>query len=614
MCGITGWISWDDDCSLQHAVLKKMTDLLSYRGPDTEGTWLGQHAALGHRRLAVVDPTGGGQPMIRYGGEYPYVIIYNGELYNTLELRRELENLGRSFHTNSDTEVLLTAYMEWGPECVEKFNGIFAFAIWSEREQRVFLARDRLGVKPLFYMHQGEGLLFASEPKSILAHPSVRAEIDEEGMAEVFVLGPARTPGHGVYRGMKELRPGQCMIFDRNGLKVWKYWSLKSQPHNDDFDTTVEKIYELLKDAVIRQLVADVPVCTFLSGGVDSSAITAFAAAAFKESGMDRLHSYSIDYVDNDRHFKASEFQPNSDADYVQMISKHLDTIHHSIYIDTPQLVEALEKATEARDLPGMADIDSSLYLFCKEIKKEATVALSGECADEMFGGYPWFRSKEAFEAKTFPWARNLQDRLKYLKPEVKESMKGEAYLTRRYEETIQEVPLLPGESLEDARRREIFYLNITWFMTTLLDRKDRMSMGTGLEVRVPFCDHRLMEYVWNIPWEMKYCDNIEKGILRRALKGMLPEDILYRRKSPYPKTHNPNYMEAVKKILLEILSSPNEPIHQLIDGKLMEAMIQKGQILFDRPWFGQLMAGPQLFAYLIQINMWLKKYKVAIL
>ncbi|SHJ33054.1 asparagine synthase (glutamine-hydrolysing) [Geosporobacter subterraneus DSM 17957] len=614
MCGITGWISWDDDCSLQHAVLKKMTDLLSYRGPDTEGTWLGQHAALGHRRLAVVDPTGGGQPMIRYWGEYPCVIIYNGELYNTLELRRDLENRGYSFHTNSDTEVLLTAYMEWGPECVEKFNGIFAFAIWSEREQRIFLARDRLGVKPLFYMHQGEGLLFASEPKSILAHPSVRAEIDEEGMAEVFVLGPARTPGHGVYKGMKELRPGQCMIFDRNGLKVWKYWSLKSQPHTDDFDTTVEKIYELLKDAVIRQLVADVPVCTFLSGGVDSSAITAFAAAAFKESGMDRLHSYSIDYVDNDRHFKASEFQPNSDADYVQMISKHLDTIHHSIYIDTPQLVEALEKATEARDLPGMADIDSSLYLFCKEIKKEATVALSGECADEMFGGYPWFRSKEAFEAKTFPWARNLQDRLKYLKPEVKESMKGEAYLTRRYEETIQEVPLLPGESLEDARRREIFYLNITWFMTTLLDRKDRMSMGTGLEVRVPFCDHRLMEYVWNIPWEMKYCDNIEKGILRRALKGMLPEDVLYRRKSPYPKTHNPNYMEAVKKILLEILSSPNEPIHQLIDGKLMEAMIQKGQILFDRPWFGQLMAGPQLFAYLIQINMWLKKYKVAIL
>lgn len=614
MCGITGWISWDEDCSLQHAVLKKMTDLLSNRGPDTEGTWLGQHAALGHRRLAVVDPTGGGQPMIRYRGEYPYVIIYNGELYNTLELRRDLENRGYSFHTNSDTEVLLTAYMEWGPECVEKFNGIFAFAIWSEREQRVFLARDRLGVKPLFYMHRGEGLLFASEPKSILAHPSVRAEIDEEGMAEVFALGPARTPGHGVYRGMKELRPGQCMIFDRNGRKVWKYWSLKSQPHTDDFDTTVEKIYELLKDAVIRQLVADVPVCTFLSGGVDSSAITAFAAAAFKESGMDRLHSYSIDYVDNDRHFKASEFQPNSDADYVQKISKHLDTIHHSIYIDTPQLVEALEKATEARDLPGMADIDSSLYLFCKEIKKEATVALSGECADEMFGGYPWFRSKEAFEAKTFPWARNLQDRLKYLRPEVKESMKGEAYLTRRYEETIQEVPLLPGESLEDRRRREIFYLNITWFMTTLLDRKDRMSMGTGLEVRIPFCDHRLIEYVWNIPWEMKYCDNIEKGILRRALKGMLPEDVLYRRKSPYPKTHNPNYMEAVKKILLEILSSPNEPIHQLIDGKLMEAMIQKGQILFDRPWFGQLMTGPQLFAYLIQINMWLKKYNVAIL
>ena len=614
MCGLTGWISWDDDCSQQYGILKKMTDLLSDRGPDTEGTWLAQHAALGHRRLAVVDPTGGGQPMIRYGGEHPYVILYNGELYNTLELRSDLENLGYSFQSNSDTEVLLTAYMEWGPNCVERFNGIFAFAIWSERDQRLFLARDRLGVKPLFYMHQGDRLLFASEPKSILAYPSVRAEIDQEGIAEVFVLGPARTPGHGVYKGMKELKPGHCMLFDRNGPKGWKFWSLKSEPHPDDFDTTVEKIQGLFKDAVIRQLVADVPVCTFLSGGVDSSAISALAAKAFKESGIGQLHTYSIDYVDNDHHFKASEFQPNSDARYIQLVSKYLDTIHHNIYVDTPQLVEALEKATEARDLPGMADIDSSLYLFCKEIKKDATVALSGECADEMFGGYPWFRSKEALERNTFPWARNLEDRIKYLRPEIQEKMDGEAYLARRYEETIQEVPRLPGESLEDARRREIFYLNITWFMTTLLDRKDRMSMATGLEVRVPFCDHRLMEYVWNIPWEMKYCDNIEKGILRRALKGMLPEEVLYRRKSPYPKTHNPNYLEAVKKILLEILSSPNEPIHQLIDGKQMQSMIHKGEIKFDRPWFGQLMTGPQLFAYLIQTNMWLKKYKVTIL
>ncbi|AOT72155.1 asparagine synthase (glutamine-hydrolyzing) [Geosporobacter ferrireducens] len=614
MCGLTGWISWEGDCSQQYGALKKMTDLLSYRGPDTEGTWIAQHAALGHRRLAVVDPTGGGQPMVRYGGEYPYVIIYNGELYNTLELRQNLEELGYSFQSNSDTEVLLTAYMEWGPGCVERFNGIFAFAIWSERDQRVFLARDRLGVKPLFYMHQGDRLLFASEPKSILAHPSVRAEIDQEGIAEVFVLGPARTPGHGVYKGMKELRPGHCMLFDRNGPKVWKFWSLKSEPHQDDFDTTVDRIQELLKDTVIRQLVADVPVCTFLSGGVDSSAISAYAASAFKESGVGQLHTYSIDYVDNDRHFKASEFQPNSDADYIQLVSRYLDTIHHNIYVDTPQLVEALEKATEARDLPGMADIDSSLYLFCKEIKKEATVALSGECADEMFGGYPWFRSKEGLENNTFPWARNLQDRLKYLRPEIKDMINGEAYLARRYEETIQEVPRLPGESPEDARRREIFYLNITWFMTTLLDRKDRMSMATGLEVRVPFCDHRLMEYVWNIPWEMKYCDNIEKGILRRALKGILPEEVLYRRKSPYPKTHNPNYLEAVKKILLEILSSPNEPIHQLVDGKGMESMIQKGEIKFDRPWFGQLMTGPQMFAYLIQMNTWLKKYKVTIL
>ncbi|MEW9121860.1 MAG: asparagine synthase (glutamine-hydrolyzing) [Thermotaleaceae bacterium] len=614
MCGITGWIDWNGDCSRQSDILKEMTNRLSYRGPDTEGTWLSQIAALGHRRLAVVDPEGGGQPMIRYGGEYPYVIVYNGELYNTLELRAELEEKGYGFQSNSDTEVLLLSYMEWGADCIQKLNGIFAFGIWDEREQRLFLARDRLGVKPLFFMLKNDMFLFGSEPKSILSHPSVRAEIDIEGLSEIFVLGPARTPGNGVYRGMQELRPGYCMIYNRDGLKKWKYWSLKSEPHEDDMETTVEKIRELLKDAVTRQLVADVPVCTFLSGGIDSSAISSIAAAEYKKRGIGKLHTYSIDYVDNERYFKTNEFQPNSDDFWVKEVSAYLGTEHHRILIDTPQLIEALERATEAKDLPGMADIDSSLYLFCKEIKKNATVALSGECADEMFGGYPWFRSKEALDNPTFPWARNLQDRLVYLKPEFKQALQGEAYLARRYQETIEEVPVLPGENPEDARRREIFYLNILWFMTTLLDRKDRMSMATGLEVRVPFCDHRLMEYVWNIPWEMKYCDNIEKGILRRALKGILPENVLYRRKSPYPKTHNPSYKAGVQKILLEILNDSSQPIHQIIDGKRMQSMIQMDQIEFDKPWFGQLMTGPQLFAYLIQVNTWLKKYKVSIL
>jgi asparagine synthase (glutamine-hydrolysing) len=611
MCGITGWIDWKNDLTHYPTILENMTETLTSRGPDASGTWISSHCALGHRRLSVIDPENGAQPMQRIYRDKTYIIVYNGELYNALELRKELQSRGHSFQTHCDTEVLLMAYMEWGKASVERLNGIFAFAIWNREEQNLFVARDRVGVKPLFYSHRNGVFIFGSEPKSILAHPDFKPEVGGEGLAEIFIIGPARTPGHGIYKHMDELKPGCCLEYNRNGVKLSTYWKLESKPHTDSVEKTSETIRNLLQDTVERQLISDVPVCSLLSGGLDSSALTAFAVNYYKEKNRGKLETFSVDYVDNDKHFEENEFQPNADNPWIKRMSEFLDTNHHSIEFDTPELVEALKTVVLARDLPGMADVDASLYLFCREIKKEATVAISGEAADEIFGGYPWFHRKESLEADTFPWSLATEQRADLLSPELREWVKPQQYVSDRYQQALKEVPHLKGENREQARMREMSYLNITRFMPTLLDRKDRMSMRVGLEVRVPFCDHRLIEYVWNIPWEIKNWENREKGILRHALKGILPEDVITRKKSPYPKTHNPNYLTAVRSWLMDIIDDPTSPILQFINVKKIRQAASDDK--FNLPWFGQLMTGPQTFAYLIQVNSWLKEYQITI-
>ncbi|MDF2721842.1 MAG: AsnO [Paenibacillus sp.] len=560
-----------------------------------------------------MDPENGAQPMTKRRGDVSYTIVYNGELYNAPELKKELEQRGYTFTTSCDTEVLLIAYVEWGRACLERFNGIFAFAIWNDEEQSLFLARDRLGVKPLFFAERNGLFAFGSEPKAILAHPQFPAEVSREGLAEIFVIGPARTPGHGVYNHFSELKPGHFMVVDRSGVSNRAYWKLESHLHTDTLKQTTEKIRELLIDTVERQLASDVPVCTLLSGGLDSSALTAIAVNYYNRTGQGAIDTYSVDYADNDKHFKANVFQPNSDGPWIQRMVEELSTNHHAITFDTPELVQSLIEAMRARDLPGMADVDGSLYLFCREIKKGATVALSGEAADEIFGGYPWFHREESLNADTFPWSLSAGIRFNLLSKETAHWLQPEAYLNNRYQQALSEVPHLKGETEAQRRMREMSYLNITRFMPTLLDRKDRMSMAAGLEVRVPYCDHRIVEYVWNIPWEMKTSGDREKGILRQALKGILPDDVLTRKKSPYPKTHNPNYLAATRAWVQQILDDSSSPVLQFLDTAHLRRLAAPEAAAIDLPWFGQLMSGPQLFAYIGQIDSWLREYKVSI-
>lgn len=613
MCGITGWLDYERDLTHRRAVIEEMTETLEHRGPDAGDTWITKHVAFGHRRLVIIDPEGGWQPMVKRVGERKFVITYNGEIYNMQEVRLKLLSLGFDFVSRSDTELILTAYIAWGNSCVNQLNGIFAFAIWDEAEEKLFLARDRIGVKPLFYAKVGSSFLFGSELKSLLAHPHLDAQIDDEGLSEVLLMGPARTPGVGIFKNVEELKPGHFLQVNRDGIKTYPYWELTSADHTDDFKTTIEKVRYLVQDAIERQLVSDVPVGTMLSGGLDSSAISALSARFLEEEGEGCLRTFSVDYTDNDQYFSSNEFQPNADAPWAKLMVDHIQSTHQNIEIGNEELLATLLPAMRARDLPGMADIDASLLLFCKEIKKTSTVILSGECADEVFGGYPWFHREELVHADTFPWSRLIAEKASFLTPEITSRIKPLDYVDARYQEALCEVPRLSEDNAIEARMREMFYLNLTRWMPTLLDRKDRMSMAAGLEVRVPFCDHHLVEYVWNVPWSMKNYNNREKGLLRHALKGILPEEIIERKKSPYPKTHHPQYLQAMRQQIAELIEDSQAPLFNFIDREKIRAFVAQDLTKVHFPWFGQLMNVPALLAYWIQINQWMIEYKVSL-
>jgi asparagine synthase (glutamine-hydrolysing) len=544
---------------------------------------------------------------LNYGRE-KYILVYNGELYNTPELRAELTKLGHEFTERSDTEVLLHAYAEWGDKCVDRFNGIYAFAVWEHISKRLFIARDRIGVKPFFFTVRDGAFFFGSELKALFAL-GIQPEIDATGIAEVVLLAPGRTPGCGVFKGIEELRPGFCGYFSvKDGLRVERYWELTDREHHDTFNQTVETVRELVLDSVTRQLQSDVPVCTFLSGGLDSSVISAIAAKTVPD-----LHTFSVDYIDNGKYFTPGKFQPNSDAEFIAKMNDFLgnDVTHHDIILHMPELADALCEAVDARDLPGMADVDSSLLLFCKEIKKYATVALSGECADEIFGGYPWYRDPTVRAVNGFPWAQSTGYRAGFL-PEWL-NIDANEFVQSRYQHTIACANVLDGTEPDERRLREMVRLNFDWFMQTLLDRKDRMSMYSGLEVRVPFCDHRIAEYLYSAPWEMKDYQGREKGLLRTAVQGWLPDDVLWRKKSPYPKTHHPAYLEIVSDRLRSVLRSSDAPLTQIVSRAALENLLS-GEDSPNVPFYGQLMTRPQTIAYFLQLNYWLSKYNIRIL
>ena len=601
MCAIAGIfrLRIDED------IIRRFLETMARRGPDGNGIARGTDWAMLHTRLAIIDPEGGGQPMeLTWAGE-EYTIVYNGELYNTMELRQELEKLGHSFHGHSDTEVLLHGFVQWGEEVINKLNGIYAFAVHLKKAERLFLCRDRIGVKPLFYAEREHGLVFASEIKTILAHPSIKPCLDARGAAEIVMFGPGRLPGSGVFHGISEMEPGCCGWYQNGKLSIRRYWKLADREHTEDFADTCYHVRELVSDAIRRQMVSDYPLGTFLSGGLDSSIISSVCAELMREKG-EVLNTFSVDYLHNDIYFMPGKFQPNSDGEYIELMRHNIGSLHHSTVLTPADLISALEDATLARDLPGMADVDFSLLAFCRQIRTHVKVALSGECADEIFGGYPWYRDPDIRVREGFPWAQNLDFRKQMLHPDIASRIDGEAMVMDAYRDTCRQSDILPGTSETEKRMKEMVNLNFCHFMQTLLDRKDRMSMYCGLEVRVPFCDYRIAEYLYGVPWEFKDHMGKEKGLLRNAFQDILPEQVLWRKKSPYPKTYDPQYTEIVRNRVKGLLHKPDARLFQVLNRETVESMMVAEPIW---PWYGQLMRLPQTLAWILQLDFWLNQY-----
>lgn len=579
MCGITGWVSFQTDLSRERAALDAMTETMACRGPDDSGTWVAPEAALGHRRLAIIDLPGGRQPMSVTTANGEVAMVYSGETYNFTELREELLGKGHRFITESDTEVVLHGYLEWGEAVADRLNGMYAFAIWDARDRKLVMIRDRMGIKPFYYYPTRDGVIFGSEPKAILANPRVRKVVDTDGFRELFSF--TKAPGWSLWKGMTEVEPGTIVRVDEDGVHTRTYWTLPVRPHTDDQETTVARVRELMNDIVERQLVADVPRCVLLSGGLDSSAITGLAAASLGE----QLRTFSVDFVGQEENFTPDEMRDTPDSPFIRDVAKLVGSAHQDVVLDPQALTDpSVRRAMiTARDIPaGMGDLDVSLYLLFKAIRAESTVALSGESADEVFGGYRWFHDENVRNAATFPWmafSTGHDMRGAIVREDLRKRLDLDSYVADQYASAVAAVQHLDGESETDRRMRTIFHLHLTRFVRVLLDRKDRASMAVGLEVRVPFCDHRLVEYVYNTPWSLKTFDGREKSLLRHATKHVLPQSVVDRVKSPYPSTQDPGYAAELQRQAKDILAEPGGPLFDIVDRAWLSDIVARDPV-----------------------------------
>lgn len=597
MCGIAGWIDWERDLLAERTSIQRMAGSIAHRGPDAEGIWISNIAALAHRRLAVLDLPGGTQPM-SVGN---VILTFSGEIHNFLDLRRDLQEYGYRFHTSSDTEVLIYSYLQWGQDCVQRLNGMYAFAIWDTRQEILLLVRDRLGIKPLYYVKLPTGLLFASELKSLLSHPEVRSTVGVEGIAELFTAPPGKTPGLGIYKDVYELKPGSLLSCSRRGVRERTYWKLASEPHKDDLPTTEATVRGLIETAVSSQMTSDVPLCTLLSGGVDSSVLTALANRESTGRSNGPLGTFSIALSDSQ--FSPSVFQTSQDAPYAAQVARYLRTDHREIRLDSSDLLEHMNAPLGARDLPGMGDIDVSLYLLFRQVKEQYTVALSGESADELFRGYAWMH-QDWQATNTFPWIYPAPRHLDIRSSELCRTARLDEYEADQYSDALAEVPHLGNEGSTARRQRELAYLTLTRFLPALLDRKDRLSMAVGLEVRVPYCDHHLVEYTWNVPYEMHRSARVEKSLLRKMATDLLPQVVAMRPKSHYPSTQSSVYEQAIKERVRDWLADRTALSRDFFDLAKVKQIIESND--------SYALTRPSL-PWLLEFDAWLRKYGITV-
>lgn len=609
MCGIAGWA--DFARPVDQDLARTMTATMARRGPDAEGLWTGDHVALGHRRLSVIDLEGGCQPMV--AEEAPgsrAALTYSGETYNFQELRSQLKSLGHHFTSRSDTEVVLRAYLQWGAGLATRLEGIYAFAVWDMDREELVLVRDRMGVKPLYYAETPSGVLFGSEPKAILAHPEFKAVLDADGLRDI--LSVAKVPGHAIFRGMREVPAGCTVRVNRAGLTEDRYWQLEVAEHTDSLDRTIHTVRELLESVVEQQMVSDVPLCTLLSGGLDSSSLTALAAQVTRRKGLGQIRSCSVTDPDLDGTAGAGA---NEDHIYARLLAEHVDSLHSELPLHAPDLLAPDLRASvlNAYDLPiAKGDEHASLHMLFGIVRGHSTVALSGECGDEVFGGYRWQRDPDAVFSTTFPWVHegrhNYQGNDVVFTPDLLAKLDLDAYERDCHSKAVAEISA--GDHLDDpaeARYREVTYLALTRHAQVLFDRKDRMSMACGLEVRVPFADHRLVEYTFNVPWAMKSFDGREKSLLRAAMKDLLPEAVAQRVKTPYPSIRADAYNRTLRERLADVVLTGSSPLAPLFSSRLGTRIRQDGPAALEE---GMSRAALETT---LQLDGWLRTYDVDI-
>lgn len=524
-----------------------------------------------------------------------------GRMRNRAALAGEL-GCGRDA---TEALVALEAYRRWGEDYPGRIEGPVVTCVMDADEDLLILSRDRMGEKPVFYVHKGGSVAFSDHPDALLKAARVEPVADADGLRELFGLGPARTPGRTFYRDMLALEPGCVLVVRGEQAEARRYWRIEDRIHGESIEDTVARTRELLEQCVAE--VAPLRPAVMLSGGLDSTALTALLHQINPD-----LRSFSVDYQDNDRDFRSNAFRPELDAPYVREAVQAYGTQHRTVTLTQQELAASLGRAVSLRGFPGMADIDTSLLLFSEQIVRYDGHVVSGECGDEVFGGYPWFRGEAALDG--FPWSGSLALRESLLLPEVREKLKLAEYVGDTFNDRRKRAD--PGGEYPERERRlrTMQRLCFEYFMPNLQERAVRMCEGVGLDVLTPLCDERLAEYVYNVPWDVKFMDGQEKGLFRAAVADLLPEKLLRRTKSPYPKTCSPEFSCILRSMALRMAADREAPIFRLLDRNRVIELAQSDLNPIDTPWFGQLMAGPQMLGFLWQVNHWMRERNVRVL
>lgn len=577
-----------------HGMFLKSLRLLNHRGPDEEGLLFTDDYSFGHKRLFTKDKIRGHQPMSILN----HHIVFDGILLNFDELNSLLIDKVKS---RSDCELVLKLLIQEGIDIINKFNGNFSF-VYTNNDV-TYIVRDQIGIKNLYYTIKDNDIIVSSEIKSILNY-GVKPIMTKDEISELITLAPSSSPGHTLFKDIFEVKPGHYLKFSRTGIEDIKYYNLKRIINNYSYEDNVSHLNYLLKDSVKRNIESDVGISSLLSGGLDSSIITTLA---FNE--VKKLDTYSIDYEGNKEEYKTNSFETSRDEDYIHFITNKNGINHKTVLIDSKTIFDYLKSTVILKDSPGMADIDSSLLFLSKEISNNHKVCLSGECADELFAGYPWFKD---LDFKSFPWIRNIDSRIDIVNDEIKNKIDFKGYLNKRFEEVINETPIDIKDDELKIKELKLNYLNIMYFMQSLIKRNDLITSGASLEVRVPFADKRIVEFAYNLPLEQKRLNNMEKQILRDSFKNDLPIEIFKRHKSPYPKSQSLTWHKIIKEEVIKILDN-DTPLSKIFNiDKLKEIVINDKEL--DVPWYGQLMRRDAFLAFIYQIHYWLNEYNIEVI